>query len=407
MKILYLHQYFCTPKGSGGVRSYEFARRWVEDGHKVVVLTGMSAYDNSLPANSETIVDGIHVHTLGVKYSTNMGIVRRMWAFFQYAVISSWYAAQSKSFDLVLATSTPLTIAIPALIAKYIAQRPTVFEIRDVWPDAAVDAGMLKKGVLYQCARWLEMKAYRKSDQIVALSDGMLDRIVSKGIPKEKIEMFPNCSDVESFDPLRFDRKSLRQEFGVTDEFVLLYVGAINTANDMPFLVKCIDALKKNRNVKWWFVGGGNQLDYLQSAVEQLNARNVIFWGKKQKSEVPKFVHAADAGVVSFINKPVYYENSPNKFFDYIAGGLPPIFTRSTWLKPYLGQYHAALICENNTVDEFVTLVKSLMSDAEYCDYISKNVLELAKKTFSRDRISSRYIKLLKTISANRYETHI
>jgi glycosyltransferase involved in cell wall biosynthesis len=406
LKILYLHQYFCTPKGSGGVRSYEFARRWVEAGHEVFVVTGMSAYDTSLPANAEIMVEGIRVRTLGVQYSTKMGSMCRLWAFFQYAVLSSWYAVRAKDFDLVLATSTPLTIAIPALIAKAIAQLPLVFEVRDVWPDAAVDAGVLKKGILYQSAHWLEMTAYRKSDHIVALSDGMVNRIASKGVPIEKIEMLPNCCDIEHFDPPRFDRGFLRQEFGVDDEFVLLYAGAINTANDMPFLVKCIDALEKNQKVKWWFVGGGNQLAYLKSEVEQLNVGNVKFWGKKPKSEMPKFVHAADAGVVSFINRPVYYENSPNKFFDYIAGGLPPIFTRSTWLKPYLEQHHAALICENNAVDEFVTIVKHLMSDAEYCDRIRTNVLELAHETFSRNSVSSHYIKLLETVFTNRCETH-
>ena len=308
---------------------------------------------------------------------------------------------RSRRFDVVLATSTPLTIAIPALIAKTVARQPVVFEVRDVWPDAAVDAGILKKGFLYHIALLLEMAAYRQCDHIVALSDGMRDRIMSKGVSADKISMLPNCSDIKQFSPSLFDPSLLRGEFGVKDELVLLYVGAINTANDIPFLVKCIESLKDEKRIKWWFVGGGNRLNYLEEQVSQQNIKNVQFWGKRPKSEVPKFVNAADVGVVSFINKPVYYENSPNKFFDYISGGLPPVFTRSTWLKSYLERYDTSLICENNTVDEFVSYIERLISDSTDQETLSKNVLKLAKNEFSRDVVSGRYIKLLGDISGN------
>jgi len=380
------------------VRSYEFARRWVAAGHEVTIVTS-SGYDESLTVGTSINVDGITVKVIGGTYKPTMGFVRRLWSYFTYAVQSSWFAFRARRYDVVLATSTPLTIAVPALIAKVFANRSMVFEVRDVWPDAAVDAGMLKNGLLYHLAKWLEMAAYRKSDHIVALSDGMLDRIVSKGVSRNKISMFPNCSDVGRFAPALFDRKALRKEYGVNDKFVLLYVGAINIANDMPFLAKCISILKENPSIQWWFVGGGNQLQYVEDEVRKNSIKNVRFWGKQPKSEVPKFVNAADIGVVSFINQPVYYENSPNKFFDYIAGGLPSIFTRTTWLKPYLEQAEAALICEDNSVDEFVSFVNMLKSNQDLRDEYGRKVLGLANSEFSRKSVSERYINLLSEVA--------
>jgi glycosyltransferase involved in cell wall biosynthesis len=405
MRILYFHQYFCTPQGAGGVRSYEFARRWVAAGHDVTMITSYG-YDETL-RSGRCKIDGIDVRVIGGKYVATMGFMRRLWAFFSFALQSSWYALRARRYDVVLATSTPLTIAIPALIAKIFARRRVVFEVRDVWPDAAVDAGLLGRGVLYRIACFLEMAAYRKSDHIVALSDGMRERIISKGIAPNKISMLPNCSDINRFDPSMFDSRKLREGFGVVDEFVLLYVGAINTANDMPFIVKCMNALKTKKEVQWWFVGGGNQLDYLQAEVSKNGIHNVRFWGKRPKAEIPKFVNAADAGIVSFIPQPVYYENSPNKFFDYIAGGLPPIFTRTTWLKPYLQRVNGDLICERNSVDEFVAFVNTLVMDEKTRLVLKSNVLELAICEFSRDSISDRYVKLLDRIAKPRQELGI
>ncbi|MDF7806156.1 glycosyltransferase family 4 protein [Pontiellaceae bacterium B12219] len=401
MKILYFHQYFCTPQGSGGIRSYAFARRWVAAGHDVTVISS-SGFDDSLVPGRAYDVEGIKVRVIGGVYKPTMGFAQRLYSYLAYALHSAWIALCARKYDVVLATSTPLTIAIPALIAKIFAKCPVVFEVRDVWPDAAVDAGVLKKGFLYHCARWLEMTVYRKSDHIVALSDGMLDRIVSKGVKKNKVTMFPNCSDTALFKPQQFDRPALRNQFGVKEETVLLYVGAINTANDMPFLSKCLTALKDDSSVKWWFVGGGNQLKFLEEEVRTHKIENVTFWGKRPKADIPKFVNAADVGIVSFINQPVYYENSPNKFFDYIAGGLPPVFTRTTWLKPYLEKVNADLICEQNTVGEFVSIINKLKPDAAYRSEVGACVLELANHEFSRDRISAQYIDLLEKTASGR-----
>ena len=403
MKILYFHQYFCTPNGTGGVRSYEFARRWVAQGHDVTIITS-SGFDETLVPGQTYDIEGIDVRVIGGAYRPTMGFARRLWSYLAYAVQSSLIALRSGKYDLILATSTPLTIAVPAVIAKIVGRRSMLFEVRDVWPDAAVDAGVLKKGVLYQLAKVLEATVYRISDHIVALSDGMAGRIISKGVSQDKISMLPNCSDVESFSPEKFDRPALRRQYGAGEDLVLLYVGAINTANDMPFLWDCISALKEKHNIKWWFVGGGNQLSYLQEQVQNCQIENVKFWGKRPKAEIPNFVNSADVGIVSFINKPVYFENSPNKFFDYIAGGLPPIFTRTTWLKPYLERFDADLICENNTVDEFVSIVKRLLENNDYRRDLGERVLELSKYQFSRDSVSVRYLTLLESIAGTKHE---
>ena len=327
MKILYFHQYFTTPRGSGGIRSYEFARRWVLAGHEVHVVTG-TAFDPTLPKNGDVTIDGIQVTSVGVGYKAEMGFLSRIKSFMHYAFKSTIIALGARNYDVVLATSTPLTVAFPALAAKWIAGRKVIFEVRDVWPDAAIDAGVLKNPGLIFLARILEWAAYASANHIVPLSIGMQKRIIGKGVDHSKMTMIPNCSDISLFRP-DVDGVHLRKEFQAEDKFIVLYAGAVNLANDSGYLIEVADILKKHPEIEFWIVGKGNRFDYLKAEIKKRNLHNMIFHGLQPKHKIPDYAAAADAGLVTFIPQPVYYDNSPNKFFDYIAAGLPILFNRN------------------------------------------------------------------------------
>ena len=398
MKILYIHQYFCTPKGSGGVRSYEFAKHWVEAGHAVRIITS-KGYDNSLKPGTVEKIDGIMVQTIGGCYSPLMGMLTRIWAFLVFAFQSTWIAARSRDYDVVLVTSTPITVAVPALVARWIARRPVVFEVRDVWPDAAIDAGVLTNSLLISIVRMLEKLAYGCANHLVPLSIGMEQRMKRKGVDPSRMTVLPNCCDLERFNPKRYHRRALREKFKAGDQFVILYLGAINLANDIPFLIECMDRMKDSESVIWWFVGEGNRFEYLKAELINRGIENVVLWGKKMKSEVPQYVSAADIGVVSFINTPTYFDNSPNKFFDYCAGALPSIFTRTTWLAPYLRKYGSGLICEQNAASEFCTYIEELKRAYSKVINMGKKARAMAEKEFSRYEIASAYLNLLERVA--------
>ena len=177
MRITYLHQYFNTPEMSGGTRSYEMARRLVAMGHEVNMITSWRE-DDGRKGWFETAEAGIKVHWLPVPYSNKMGFKERISAFFRFA----WGAARkaaSLPADVVFATSTPLTIALPGVYAARRQKAPMVFEVRDLWPELPIAIGALKNPFLQFMARQLELFAYRNSKAIVALSPGMRDGVES------------------------------------------------------------------------------------------------------------------------------------------------------------------------------------------------------------------------------------
>ena len=169
MRILYLHQFFVTREGVGGTRSYEFARRFVERGHAVRMVT----------AGEEThTVDGIEVVGVRGAYAdymraTAMSNAGRMAAFARFAIGATSAALRGPRPDVVYATSPPLTMAIPALAASLRWRAPLVFEVRDLWPEAPIQMGALRNPVAHALARALERAAYARSTSLVALSPGI------------------------------------------------------------------------------------------------------------------------------------------------------------------------------------------------------------------------------------------
>lgn len=161
MTILYLHQYFKFPSEQGGTRSYDLATTFVAQGHKVIVVsaTSDSQYNNGRLWN---VVhrDGVEVHYVYMPYNNSMSYLQRMWVFFKFLWLTSFKALAIKA-DLVLATSTPLTIGIPALVKKWFGRTPYIFEVRDVWPEAVIAIGAIKNKWMQKMLYWFEKLIYK------------------------------------------------------------------------------------------------------------------------------------------------------------------------------------------------------------------------------------------------------
>src|SRR5829696_4110563 len=152
MRILYLHQFFITRAGAGGTRSYEFARRFVERGHGVRMVTA---------GHGSRTVEGIEVVGVRGAYSnymqaTALSNTSPMVAFARFALGATRAALRGPRPDVIYATSPPLTMALPALMAAARWRAPLVFEVRDLWPEAPIQMGALRNRLVRRLARALE-----------------------------------------------------------------------------------------------------------------------------------------------------------------------------------------------------------------------------------------------------------
>ena len=129
---------------SGSTRSYEIAKYLVMSGHNVTVITAAS-HTNSRIRNYN--IDGIDVVSLNVAYDHKFSFTRRIFSFLLFSVQATFYSYIKKP-DLIYASSTPLTVAFPALFLKFIQKVPYIFEVRDMWPDVPIAIGVIKNSFI-------------------------------------------------------------------------------------------------------------------------------------------------------------------------------------------------------------------------------------------------------------------
>ena len=330
MHVIYIHQYFSTNTGSTGTRSYEMSKALIAAGHRVTMICGLS--DNAPPEFNqgrrvnEVEVDGIHVLCVGQPYSNRMGFYRRARAFGQFAREATRIGRTLKG-DLVFATSTPLTVGLPGMKIARKLDVPFVFEVRDLWPEIPIAIGMVRNPLLIWYLRRLERRIYRAADHIVALSPGMCDGIGATGYPAEQVTMIPNIANLELFRPS--DEPLTDARFGRAEEFRITYTGAHGLANGLDAVLDAAAEIRRRgeKNVRFVMIGRGGQRERLMARSRQEGLDELVTWlDPLPKNELARVLPRLNAGIMPLKNLPAFqYGTSPNKFFDYIASGLPVI----------------------------------------------------------------------------------
>lgn len=407
MKIIYLHQYFNTPEMSGGTRSYEMARRLVAAGHEVHMITSWRRDNPQQEGWFTTQEQGIHVHWLPVPYSNTMSYMQRIRAFFDFAIAAKRKAAESNG-DVIFATSTPLTIAIPAVFAAKKHKIPMVFEVRDLWPELPAAMGAIKNPVLLTLVKKFEKWAYKNSTAIVALSDGMKDGVVKAGYPADKVTVIPNSSDNSEFKYSADAARSFRAARPwLGDRPLLVYAGTFGRINGVGYLVELAAALAEIApEVRILIVGGGQeQAKILKLAKEQnVFEKNFFMESKLPKKEIPALLSAANMASSLFIDLPEMQANSANKFFDALASGTAVMINYGGWQHELVNTYGCGLTTWHLPVNEAAVIVAEKIQDPEWLANAGNAARRLAEEQFDRDLLAARLEKTIKAVVHNEPE---
>lgn len=400
MHVLYIHQHFAVPAGSTGTRSYEFARRWVKAGHKVTVVTGH--YDIGGLQVSKRFVErqtiaGINVVIVGTKYSNKQSFLARIMSFLCFMFFSVWAGLKTRGVDVIYATSTPLTVGIPAMALKLLKRVAFVFEVRDQWPEIPIEMGFISSKPLIKLLLFLEKTIYKHSDAIVALSPGMAEGVRNVLQTDKDIVVVPNSSDTDVFRP-DVDGSSIRQEHGWGDKLVFLHFGAMGKANGLDFIVQAAERLRENRDIHFVIVGDGSEKAGLIDKAQCLGLENTEFVDSKPKSELSSFVSACDVSMVIFANYHILEHNSANKFFDSLSAGKPVLLNYSAWQREILETNNAGFGCELCNLDEFVEKVLYINSHRDQLNEMGQHARRVAIEKFNRDNLAMQALDVLSSV---------
>jgi glycosyltransferase involved in cell wall biosynthesis len=396
LRILYFYQYFSTPKGSWGTRVYEFASEWVKLGHEVTVVT--SVYSKSdlkaIRFIEDQFYDGIKLKVINVNIDNTQQFYKRIFSFIVYAITSSWYALTLKS-DVVIASSGPITVGIPGLLARYIRGRTLVFETRDLWPEGAIELGIIKNKFMQRLAYWFEKRCYKASSLIISLSSGMKDHIHNK-YGKLNIEVVTNAANIDLFSkPVFFDGRS-----AISSKKYAIYTGNIGEVNNSKWLLNTAIELTnlKRDDIKILLVGEGQQRKELELQAVKLGINNFIRWDLIPKNSLIGLVQNAMVSLVPLKGTPVLDTSSPNKFFESLAAGIPVIQNTNGWMKKFIDEHKVGYTIDPNDPKRLAQTLIALDSDPGELESMGIRASAIAKKEFDKVYLAGKMLKSIEAI---------
>jgi glycosyltransferase involved in cell wall biosynthesis len=403
VKVLYFHQHFSVPQGPGGIRSYGMSKCLIDRGHQVVVVCGSfvgsstGLKGNFIKGRRSGFVQGIEVIEFDLAYSNSDGFLLRIWTFLKYVFYSSIIVFTHK-YDLVFATSTPLTAGIPGIFAKIFRKKPFVFEVRDLWPELPKAMGVITNPFIIFLMSFLEWVSYHSADHLVALSPGIAQGIKKRGIKSENITLIPNGCDIEIFEDTS---KSWRPAEIDDRDFLAIYTGTHGVANGLNSVLDAAVELKGRgrKDIKILLIGNGKLKPSLMDQVNKEDIDNIIFHDPVDKKSLSGLISSANLGLQTLSNVPAfYYGTSPNKFFDYIAGGLPVLNNYPGWIADIITETNSGYVVPPEDPKAFADILEEAASNHEDLLFKSKNAKKIAIEKFNRKNQSLNWVMVLEKI---------
>jgi len=304
-----------------------------------------------------------------------------------------------KNIDIIIASSPPLSVAmIGAIIAKK-KKIPLILDLRDIWPEAAVSTGYIKKGFFYHLAEKWEKRCYKQAQKILVNSPAIFEELKCvKGISPEKMEFVPNGADLEFFQKINNGDK-IDEKYNIKDKFVVLYTGLLGFAQAPEVMVDAAKILKNNKDIIFLIVGGGPLEEKLKIKIKKLELLNVILTGQRPREEMPIFVSRGDICLIPYKNSSTFQKNIPSKMFDYIAFGKPIIINLEGAASDIIIKAQAGLVVESENASALAKAIEQLYNNRFLRKKMGDSGRLYAEKHYDKKKISEQLETILKNVA--------
>ena len=409
MRILILHQYFLDENDSGGSRWNEMTKIWSAAGHDITVLGGMMNA-NGFEKRPEykgkyfkkKFHDDVEVIRCHVSESYNSNFLGRLWGYFSFVFSSIWAGLfkVSGKFDVIVVTSPPLFIGISGYLLSRLKRIPYVFEIRDLWPESAVDTGVITNKPIIKLAFILENFIYKRAKLINVLTPAFRDKLISnKNVKADKIILIPNAADFTLSDRLVkvFDAEAFRKEQGFEDKFVIIYVGAHGVANHLEQILDT-GKLLEDTNVEFVLIGNGMEKPRLVEKAKEGGVNNVRFLDAVPKEEVFKYILASDMGTSVLKKVDTFKTVYSNKTFDYMSCKKPILMAIDGVSRDLVEEAKAGVFVEPENPEEFAKKIRYYLANPQLLSIQGANGYKFAKENFDRSKLASQYLKSIENL---------
>jgi glycosyltransferase involved in cell wall biosynthesis len=401
LKLLFISQYVYRPEQPGANRIFEFLQLLARRGVQPHVIAGGVHYlqdtlDPELARRKliDTRWGDVPVTLTYASADFRRGVISRLRSYLSFA----WYALRAalrvKRIDAVMVSIQPIFVAPLAWLVARLRRVPFLLEVRDLWPDAAVEVGLIRSRALIRLGRWLEMFIYRRARHIVVIGPEMKNVLVAKGIDPERIEVVPQ--GFQQFGPYPPERAAARGRLGVDDDFVLMFTGSFGLANnDLPLIIDAAARLKNEPGLSIVMVGEGNQKRRCVERAEREGIGNIRFLPMLPKAEVHTVLAAADACVMTLPPGDFWKICLQNKIFDYLGYGLPVVAAVAGDQARLLAESGGGIVTTPGDASELVRAILRLKSDPAERRRMGASGRRYVERHLMREQILSRYVSLV------------
>jgi glycosyltransferase involved in cell wall biosynthesis len=402
MRITFICHYFPPEIGAPSARIYEMAKRWVKEGHEVKVVTCFPNHPTgTIPKEYKGLkyhkeeMDGITIHRNYVYATPNKGFIKKTIGHISFMISSVLFSLKKIGDTDIVITSSPTFFSI--ISGYYISKRkkvPFILEIRDLWPAAIVELGVLKNKLIINLLERLELRYYRKSSKLVMVTNAFKLNLIERGIYKDKIEVITNGYEVEMFFPQEKDLE-LVEKYGLEDKFIVEYVGVHGISQALDKIILVAEQLTDKKDIQFVFIGEGADKEKLQQMVAEKKLLNVLFIDAQPKEKIPRFYNIADICLVPLKNIPLFKTFIPSKMFEIMGCGIPIIASLEGEAADILRQSQAAVIVSPEDITGIKDSIIKLKNDKILRENMSKSGIKFVKQYYSRELLAKKYLLLI------------
>lgn len=401
MRILFLTHYFPPEVNAPASRTHENAKRWVQAGHQVTVITCVPNHPNGIvyPGFRNRLwqweeKDGIRVLRVKTYLGPNKGSVRRIMNYVSYLVSASFFSLLAGKAEVVVSTSPQFFCGLAGALVARLKGAPWILEIRDLWPEsiAAVEA-ISNRSIIWVLEK-IEHWMYLHADRIVSVTDSFVGHFVAKGVAAERIAVIKNGADLSTLIPAEKEN-SFRREHGLSGKFIVSYVGTHGMAHALDTVLQAADLLRDNKGIVFLLVGDGAERERLLQKKEAMGLANLLMLPQMPKDTMPAVLASSDACLVHLRRTDLFKSVIPSKIFESMAMERPIILGVEGESKGIIEEGNCGLCIEPENACELAAAVLRLSTDSQLAKTLGRNGRRFVAETFDRDKLAAKYLEVI------------
>jgi len=399
MRFLLLTQYFPPETGAAQVRLRETAQALQRHGHTVTVVTAFPNHPTGVIPEEyrghwlmKDQVGDLTVWRTWV-YPVQRGkFWKRLLNYFSFVFSAFWGIAKAGPCDVLFVESPPLFLGITAVIGSRLKRARLIVNVSDLWPESAVALGLVTNRTLIRLTEGLESWLYRRAWKLSAVTLGIRDTWLQRGIPASKVAFLPNGVNLDLFRPQAAD-EALASELGLDGKFVLIYAGTMGYAQGLETLLEAAQILRNEPHFQFLFLGDGTEKPKLEEMASNLALPNVKFLGFRPVTEMPRFFSLAGASIVPLKKLKLFEGARPSKMFPAMGCAVPIIYSGEGEAVALITEAKAGLTVEPENPEALAAAIREMYNLPEHGKSLGRNGREYVEKNYAWDSIITSWLR--------------